>query len=679
MYTGVLLLALLAVGGHANPGPGDVFREYVWKGPWVNAGNWQRVTDPQAGHAGAAVFLPNPVNRVTIGDLSGAVAVEVYIEQWGGHAGTSEKRLRLNGGEWIDIPEPAGIPADAGLEKSPECYQYLTHVTVPLPLEQLVPGENSFEFTAGPQICHNFGWGQWGVYGVTFRVYYDPDSKPHVPGRLTVPDGSGDGPVFSALTDDPEKTQRIDFIARYEDFDYEGNGIYRQWHYTYRYGQIRHHVGSATAVPYAVTWDTEWVPDQAEPVELICRILSTDGLFYMTPPLEFSFERVGRSVRLYRPYDVPGAWQTRVRRRQGCSFFVAHDLRRASSARLLLSTWSGAHADAIGVNDTSLVRRVGLDHDYSHDEIPVDTAFLRPGVNRAFTYSETEHHGIEVLWPGIALKVVYDTPIVESEPVGDLRIYADAVGPGWDAKGPAATARLSETHIDPQSGSDVFEGSAALGIEAPQQAWQLRLQAAVPAGLSGYRALRFAFLPQVAEVSSLTRLDLFIDELQVPLLRGDLPGGVDLEQRQWQVVEIELEDLALRRPYMAELRFSGLFSGKVLLDDIRLVARETGTAVIEDTRPVLTGVSLRQNRPNPFNSQTTIRFELGSAAAVRLELFNVHGQRVVVLASEVYGRGAHRVDWDGRDSQGAPQASGVYFYRLSTAEGRVTRRLLLLR
>jgi len=130
----------------ADPGPGDIFREDLWKGPWRNASGWQRVTDPEAAAAGAHTFLPNPINRVDIDDLDKAVRVEIYIEQWGGHAGTSAKRLRLNDHDWIAVPEPAGIPGDAGRKRvdDPQGYQYFSYPSVSVPLEQLLEGENVF-------------------------------------------------------------------------------------------------------------------------------------------------------------------------------------------------------------------------------------------------------------------------------------------------------------------------------------------------------------------------------------------------------------------------------------------------------------------------------------------------------------------------------------------------------
>jgi hypothetical protein len=236
----VFLCIASALG--ADPGPGDIFREFVWR-----PNSWQRVTDPEAADPRAKEF-PNRVNRVKIGDLQGAIRAEVYIEMWGGHAGTSNKRLRLNDGDWITIPEPGAIPADAGAgSENPTCYQHFTYPSVPLPLEQLIEDINILEFTSGGQTCFDFGWGQWGVYGVTFRIYYDV-SKPHPTGRVTAPEtGSAiaDSVRLEAVASSPNgEIEQVDFIGLYEDFDYEGNGLYRQWHYRYRYGKIKNHLGT---------------------------------------------------------------------------------------------------------------------------------------------------------------------------------------------------------------------------------------------------------------------------------------------------------------------------------------------------------------------------------------------------------------------------------------------------
>ncbi len=79
---------------------------------------------------------------------------------------------------------------------------------------------------------------------------------------------------------------------------------------------------------------------------------------------------------------------------------------------------------------------------------------------------------------------------------------------------------------------------------------------------------------------------------------------------------------------------------------------------------------LEQNYPNPFatSPHTALRFSLPNAAHVRLEIFNVMGERVALLQAERFAAGTHAFEWDGRDQFGAAVTSGVYFYRLHAEE-----------
>ena len=88
---------------------------------------------------------------------------------------------------------------------------------------------------------------------------------------------------------------------------------------------------------------------------------------------------------------------------------------------------------------------------------------------------------------------------------------------------------------------------------------------------------------------------------------------------------------------------------------------------------------LQQNTPNPFNSQTVIPYFLRKPGLTRMEVFALTGQRVAVLDQGHKKAGIHRLHWDGRDSEGRPLASGIYLYRLVTAEDVLTRKLTLLR
>ena len=77
-------------------------------------------------------------------------------------------------------------------------------------------------------------------------------------------------------------------------------------------------------------------------------------------------------------------------------------------------------------------------------------------------------------------------------------------------------------------------------------------------------------------------------------------------------------------------------------------------------------ISLAQNFPNPFNPSTDIRFSIegSSRFQVRLEIYNILGQRVRVLLNRTVPPGEYQLTWDGRSEVGDRVASGIYIYRL---------------
>jgi flagellar hook assembly protein FlgD len=89
--------------------------------------------------------------------------------------------------------------------------------------------------------------------------------------------------------------------------------------------------------------------------------------------------------------------------------------------------------------------------------------------------------------------------------------------------------------------------------------------------------------------------------------------------------------------------------------------------------------SLRQNCPNPFNPITTIRFDLPEPNRVVLRVYNVSGRQVRTLVDRPYDAGYHSVIWDGRDDQGRPVASGVYFCAITVGVYEQSKKMVLLK
>ena len=88
---------------------------------------------------------------------------------------------------------------------------------------------------------------------------------------------------------------------------------------------------------------------------------------------------------------------------------------------------------------------------------------------------------------------------------------------------------------------------------------------------------------------------------------------------------------------------------------------------------------LLQNFPNPFNTDTLIRYQIATAGQVHLEVYNLSGQRVRVLTDELLDTGLYQTRWDGRNDSGQAAASGVYFYRLRTPNFYQMRKMVLLK
>jgi hypothetical protein len=113
-----------------------------------------------------------------------------------------------------------------------------------------------------------------------------------------------------------------------------------------------------------------------------------------------------------------------------------------------------------------------------------------------------------------------------------------------------------------------------------------------------------------------------------------------------------------------------------------VMASDTVTVIvvtgIEDKPPLLR-TALQQNSPNPFNGSTVIPYSLDFRQHVSIEIYDVKGRLIRTVVDEVRPAGTQKIGWDGRNAYGELVASGVYFYRMETANQQFVRKTLLLR
>jgi hypothetical protein len=110
---------------------------------------------------------------------------------------------------------------------------------------------------------------------------------------------------------------------------------------------------------------------------------------------------------------------------------------------------------------------------------------------------------------------------------------------------------------------------------------------------------------------------------------------------------------------------------------ILVVGRAVGNVGVEGGPPA--AFALWQNRPNPFTGRTVIRYALPVGAKVRLEVFNVKGERVASLVDQEQGPGEYSVGFGpGAGRSGRALPSGIYFYRFHAGGYTATHRMVMM-
>lgn len=117
----------------------------------------------------------------------------------------------------------------------------------------------------------------------------------------------------------------------------------------------------------------------------------------------------------------------------------------------------------------------------------------------------------------------------------------------------------------------------------------------------------------------------------------------------------------------------------IAIDELTLTKRGGASAVKQKPAVLLTDFTLYPNCPNPFNPSTTLRFAMPKTAEITLAIYDINGRLVRKLMQETLNSGTYSITWDGRDSRGNIQPSGVYLCRLQSGSYSKTQRLILMK
>jgi len=395
------ILLFMFIQLNAQPQPEDLFREYIWYNKGGDAGEALRVGG-RLDYGGDFITLDNFM------DLEYAVKAEVMVEKILSHDGTRGLQIQINESNWMDVTMSDSIPSPVW------DYYHHTYPVLDIPLDNLNHGApNEFRFRVDES---NGWWPQHLIDGVVFRIYYDKSKKIFSAAHIASPINSqkiSENVIINVIPDSVSDIEEINIIGYYNGVNWEGDGIYKQWHYHYNHGELMHHIGAIKNPPFEMEWDTKWIPNQTSPIKLMAWARYKNGLIYATKAID-SMQLVkpdGISVELVKPYDIPKYWVTR-KGRYGETVYITGNLTKAEGVKLMWASWSPCYEQGLYINKKLFSIKGNYPcYDYYPMEIYTSEVmyYFVHGANLIENVRTAgDKHGMEIQYPGIMLLVRYN-------------------------------------------------------------------------------------------------------------------------------------------------------------------------------------------------------------------------------------------------------------------------------
>ncbi|MFB6306239.1 MAG: FlgD immunoglobulin-like domain containing protein [Flavobacteriales bacterium] len=101
-----------------------------------------------------------------------------------------------------------------------------------------------------------------------------------------------------------------------------------------------------------------------------------------------------------------------------------------------------------------------------------------------------------------------------------------------------------------------------------------------------------------------------------------------------------------------------------------------GATVIKEKEKTSGAWELKQNHPNPFDSRTTISYQIPVEQNITLAVYDINGKLIKNLVHERKTKGSYNVTWNGKDASENKVSNGVYIYKFSSKRFTKTKRAL---
>jgi hypothetical protein len=334
----------------------------------------------------------------------------LYLELWGGHPGTTNRRVTLNGRSQYPIAAASAT--------------HCTHMypVIPIKPSDLVEGHNAIQFSCDQGTTF---WGHFIVDSAAIDIVLPKghprrvetgtdDFKATV--RCEVDSSAAENHLLSI--DVPEamrsKIKQVTYRARYNGYDENGDGKGDDFHGMTKERRPYACAAESTTAPFSAHWSTAMIPDQQLiDVEAWIEFIDGPDLLYIAPSTSISLGRPAtQHVALLAVKEMSTPLWSRASREKTATIVLDRPPTTIQQAQLHIAVWDGGcgtlESNHFFFNDHPLVISEGDDHDVNYFQIPIPAEWLREGANEMRLISDTQHHGIEVLFPGPALAIRYE-------------------------------------------------------------------------------------------------------------------------------------------------------------------------------------------------------------------------------------------------------------------------------